>query len=112
MTSPWSRLTALTLALLSPGTAVGSVLGGAEEINVGGGGVSLFDSIVNITKTVLTYMTLIAVVMIIIAGIMLIFSLGEDSTRDRVKKMVIYVIVGLLLILVARAFIIFILGFG
>lgn len=65
-------------------------------------------TIVTITQKVLDFMTLIAVVTLVIAGIWLIVGLGEDSAKERAKKIVTYTIAGLILILIARAIVLFI----
>ncbi len=51
---------------------------------------------------VLDFLALIAVVFIIIAGIRLIVSQGEDEEKNKAKKTILYVIVGLLVVLFAR----------
>lgn len=78
--------------------------------NLGGG--DLKQAIIDIIGKVLDFMTLIAVVMIIVAGIRYIISQGEEGEKDKAKKMIIYVIIGLLIILVARAIVTFVIGFG
>lgn len=74
------------------------------------GGGSLKDAIVKVIKVVLDFMTLIAVVMIIVAGIRYIISQGEESEKDKAKKQIIYVIIGLIIILVARAIVTFLIS--
>lgn len=91
------------LAQLTPPPDVGSG-------NLGGG--DLKQAIIDIIRVVLDFMTLIAVVMLIIAGIRYIISMGEEGEKDKAKKMIIYVIVGLVIILVARAIVTFVIGFG
>lgn len=68
---------------------------------VGRGPGDLKEGIEIVIKKVLDFMTLIAVVMIVIAGIRYIISQGEESEKDKAKKMIIYVIIGLLIILIA-----------
>ncbi|MDD4287378.1 MAG: TrbC/VirB2 family protein [Candidatus Peribacteraceae bacterium] len=76
--------------------------------DIGGG--DLKQAIVKVIQVVLDFMTLIAVVMIIIAGIRYIISRGEESENEKAKKMIIYVIVGLIVILLARAIVTFVIG--
>ena len=59
-------------------------------------------TVINYINIVLSFMALAATVVIIIGGIMLIFSLGEDTARDKVKKMVIFVAIGLVIILLSQ----------
>ena len=77
---------------------------------VGRGPSDLKEAIELVIKKVLDFMTLIAVVMIVIAGIRYIISQGEESEKDKAKKMIIYVVIGLVIILVARAIVTFVIG--
>jgi len=70
-------------------------------------GGSLRSTIANIVNKVLTYVALLAVIMIIIAGLYLILSLGNDSAKETAKKIVLYVAIGLILILIAKALVMF-----
>ena len=78
--------------------------------NLGGG--DLKTAIIDVIKKVLDFMTLIAVVMIVIAGIRYIISQGEEGEKDKAKKMIIYVVIGLVIILAARAIVTFVIGVG
>ena len=50
----------------------------------------------------LGFLALAGVVMIVIAGFTLVLSGGSETAKDRAKKMVLYVIIGLVVILFAR----------
>lgn len=58
--------------------------------------------ILNALTFVLDFLALAAVIFIIIAGIRLIVSQGSDEQKDKAKKTILFVIVGLLIILFAR----------
>ncbi len=58
--------------------------------------------ILNALVFVLNFLALAAVIFIIIAGIRLIVSQGSDDAKDKAKKTIIAVIVGLLVVLFAR----------
>jgi len=110
-----SCCTSLALLAFPWIAAAQDALGNADEINVGGGGgggIDLKETIISITKKVLTFVSLVAVVAIIIAGIWLIVGLGDDSAKDKAKKIVMYTIAGLILILIANAIVTFIIGLG
>ncbi len=51
--------------------------------------------------------TLVAVIMIIVAGIFLIASLGNEEAKNKAKNIVKYVAIGLLVILFARVIVSF-----
>ncbi len=51
---------------------------------------------------VLNFLALVAVVVVVIAGIRLIVSQGEDEAKDKAKKTIFYALAGLLIVLFAR----------
>ncbi len=58
--------------------------------------------IIKILAAVLNFLALIAVVVIVIAGIRLIVSQGEDEAKDKAKKTIFYALAGLVIVLFAR----------
>ena len=54
---------------------------------------------------VLNLIGLMAAVILVIAGIRLIFSQGDEEGKDKAKKTILYAVIGLLVILFARAII-------
>ena len=52
----------------------------------------------------------VAVLVIVIAGVMLVVQGGDETTRQRAIRAVIYVIAGLILILIASAIVSFVAG--
>lgn len=62
--------------------------------------------ILTIVAWALKIILLVAVVVIIIAGIYLVVSNGEDSSKDKAKKIVLYCIIGIALILFARVIVV------
>ncbi len=58
--------------------------------------------ITKILAAVLNFLALIAVVIVIIAGIRLIMSQGEDEAKDKAKKAIFYALAGLIIVLFAR----------
>ena len=63
----------------------------------------LRSSVESVVKTILSFLALIAVIVIIIAGIRLVLSQGEDEAKDSAKKTIFYAIIGLIVLLFARA---------
>ncbi len=59
-------------------------------------------TIIRIVQTVLSFLALAAVITIIIAGIWLIVGMGSDESRERAKKIILYTLVGLIIVLFAR----------
>ncbi len=51
---------------------------------------------------VLDFLALIAVIMIIVAGFFLVFSMGNEEAMTKAKTLIKYVIIGLIVILFAR----------
>lgn len=64
--------------------------------------------IVNIIEIILDVILIIAVLFVIVAGVRLIVSGGEEGEKDKAKKTIIYVIVGIIVILFARAVVVFV----
>lgn len=94
--------------------AVGTTLTYAAEYGGGGlnagagdagaivGATDVRGTVIEIIKKVLSYMALAAVAVIVIAGILLIFSGGNDESKERAKRIVLFAIAGLIVILLAR----------
>lgn len=68
----------------------------------GGNSLNLKDAIVKAIAFVLDFLALIAVVFIIIAGVRLIVSQGDEGERDKAKKTILYVVIGLIVVILAR----------
>ncbi len=80
---------------------------GGETPNVGGlpdatTGAGIRNIIVSILASVLNFLALIAVIVVVIAGIRLIVSQGEDDAKDKAKKTIYYALLGLVVVLFAR----------
>lgn len=63
---------------------------------------SLTDLILTIIAFILDIALLLAVLAIIIAGLYLITSNGDEGQKDKAKKIIFYVILGIVLILFSR----------
>ena len=106
-----SQATAAGLAWLAyvpfaaAGLATGDVFGSVPDI---GGATDPRTAILRILKSVLNFLALIAVVVIVIAGIRLVISSGDEGAVDKAKKTILYAIVGLIIILLASAIVEFV----
>ncbi|MCF7844905.1 MAG: hypothetical protein K9M03_03705 [Kiritimatiellales bacterium] len=91
-------------------------LGDASEItgidNVEGGTESIKGIIENIVLQALTFVALLATIVIIIAGVYLVAGAGSDTSVEKAKKIVIYTIVGIILIILAGAIVQFFINAG
>jgi hypothetical protein len=88
------------------------ILGGishAEQIG-GVSTLSIRDIILNLLLAVLIFMGLAAVVVIVIAGIMLVISVGDEQAKEKAKKIITYAIIGLILIAIAAGIVNIIIG--
>jgi hypothetical protein len=80
------------------------ILGGLDAIS-GVAGLPSGDvrtTIINILRLVLSFLALAAVITIIIAGIILILSLGNEESKERAKRIIFYTLIGLIIVLFAR----------
>ena len=73
----------------------------------GGGDAPLREFILNLLFTVLSYVALVAVIMIVIAGIYFLFSGLNDNLRDTARKIILYTIVGVIIILISSTIVFF-----
>ncbi len=106
----------ITAALLMP-TAHAAVYGGSGLLGglsaasgLGGiaNSVSLSQLIVRVILFVLNIILLLAVVAIIVAGIYLIVSNGDEGQKDKAKKIILYAVLGIILILLSRLIVTFV----
>ncbi len=77
-------------------------------LQTGTGTDSLKDAIIRVVTAVLDFVILIAVIYVIVAGIRLIISGGDEGEKDKAKTTIIYVIVGIIVVLFARVIVSFV----
>lgn len=70
--------------------------------------VDITEVILSIIEIILNVVLIIAVLFLIIAGVRLIISSGDEGEKDKAKKTIIYVIAGIVVIVFARALVIFV----
>lgn len=115
LSSPWTLLAVLfgvsaALAFGGGGTFLASVQDGLNQVSgvdlpKGGVGVNasgVREKIVVTLNFLISFLALIAVIAIIIAGLLLILGAGSDASVQRAKKILIYTLVGLLVIFFSR----------
>lgn len=114
MSSSLRRMASVPAALLSS-----SLLFAEKAFAFGGavpgslpGGTNIRTVITQVLSTVLTYLALFAAIVIVIAGIRLIFSQGDETAKDEAKKAILYAVIGLLIILFAKAIVTFVTTLG
>ncbi|MBI1812482.1 hypothetical protein HY285_01655 [Candidatus Peregrinibacteria bacterium] len=97
-------------AVTGSGTALASGIGPLPATPGPGSGdpAALRALIVRLLQLVLSFLALAAVVFIIIAGIRLIVSQGEEEQKNKAKKTIIYVVIGLIVVLFAKVIVNFI----
>jgi hypothetical protein len=70
----------------------------------------LREVILRVLAVVLDVIAFVAVIIIVIAGVRLIVSQGEDDAVDKSKKTILYVVIGLIIILLSRLIVSFVLN--
>ncbi|MFA4845748.1 MAG: TrbC/VirB2 family protein [Patescibacteria group bacterium] len=104
-----SRLTAL---LAAPSLFVERAFAALPDNTGGVNGLATETNLVtvisNIITKVLDFILIIAVAYVVYAGIRLIMSGGDESAKDSAKKTIIYVIIGIIVILLARVIVVFV----
>ena len=71
------------------------------------GDVDIKSTIVDLLTRVLDFVLIVAVVFVVVAGIRLIISGGDEGEKDKAKKTIIYVVVGIIVVLLARVIVTF-----
>ncbi|MBT4119858.1 MAG: hypothetical protein HOE29_02985, partial [Candidatus Peribacter sp.] len=84
-------------------TGGANIFGPVPTLNGTATGTDIRVVIRDILTTVLGFMALAAVVVIVIAGILMVVSLGDEQAKDRAKRIILYAVIGLFIILFARA---------
>ena len=64
---------------------------------------SLRGVILSLFYQALSFLALAGVVMMVIAGFYLVLSAGNDTAKDTAKKMILYVVIGLIIVFIARS---------
>lgn len=93
-------------ALLQPGDNVGSV---AEETQNEG---SLRALVLRMVNYFLTFLGVIAVIMIIYGGVTYVTAAGKDEAVGNAKKIIMYALIGIIIVLLSFALVNTILGAG
>jgi len=94
-------LTATSVLATNPLDPCDETLPGTQPCTTSGSD-GIVAVIAEILKFVLNVMGILAVAYIIIAGIRLIVSQGDEEQREKAKKTILYVAIGLLVIIFAR----------
>lgn len=74
-------------------------------------GASLQEVVVSILIVVLDFTLLLAMASVILAGMYLIFSNGDDGMKDKAKKIIVYTIIGIIIIIFSRVMVVFVSNF-
>ena len=76
------------------------IAGTPSSNNANAGGIRTI--ITNVLIAVLNFLALAAVVVVVVAGIRLVVSQGEEEVKEKAKKTITYALVGLVIVLLAR----------
>lgn len=108
---------AVAAALLASGTLPASIYGGGglgAGLNAasGLGGIETSTDIraliIKLVEFALNVVLILAIAAVIVAGIYLIVSGGDEGQKDKAKNIIIYALVGIILILFSRIIVLFV----
>lgn len=104
-----SSLAALPfLALQAQVAFANGVFGPIPDVTGNGSTSDIRVTAINVLRTILSFLGLVAVIVIVIAGIRLIIGGADEGQREKARNAVVYAIIGLVLILLARAIVDFV----
>jgi hypothetical protein len=86
------------------GGGVGEGIDEANAFNTGGT-TDVRETITDILFAVFTFLGVIAVLVIVIAGILMIIGGADDGQREKAKNMILYAVIGLIVVTLAGAFV-------
>ncbi|MFA5800431.1 MAG: hypothetical protein WC840_05755 [Candidatus Peribacteraceae bacterium] len=72
------------------------------------GDTSITQLIINVITFILNIVLILAVLAVIIAGLYLITSAGEEGQKEKAKKIIFYALIGILVVIFSRAIVIFV----
>lgn len=98
----WSMLVPRAMAQVYGGCGILCGIGSASGITGLAQATTITELIIKIIKFILDIALLLAVLVIIIAGIYLITSMGDEGQKDKAKRIIFYAIIGILVILFSR----------
>lgn len=96
---------ATVTAFVNTSSALADFGGPAPELPGTASGASedqIRDTVADILNAVLNMLALVAVVVVVIAGVRLIVSQGDEDAKEKSKKTIFYALIGLVIILFAR----------
>lgn len=108
---------ALTIGLLASRTLPASIYGGGGidaglNAAAGLGGIETSTDIkaliIKLVEFALNIVLVLAIAAVIVAGIYLIVSNGDEGQKDKAKNIIIYALVGIILILFSRVIVLFV----
>jgi len=99
------------LWLTSASVAFADVFGNVPDIG-GTGTDDPEEKVIEIVEKILSFMALVAVIVIVIAGVRMVISQGEQEAIEKGKKTILWALVGLIIILLASAIVQVVAGFA
>lgn len=107
---------ALALVSFLPGVANAALLGAGDNVQSvseeTGGATSLRTLILRMVNYFLTFLGVLAVIMIIYGGVTYVTAAGKDEALGNAKKIIMYALVGIVIVLLSFALVNTILGAG
>jgi succinate dehydrogenase/fumarate reductase cytochrome b subunit len=76
--------------------------------NTGDDPAAIKAAIIDFIERVLDFVLIIAIVYVVVAGLRLIVSGGDEGEKDKTKTTIIYVLVGIVIVLFARVIVLFV----
>ena len=73
-----------------------------------GGGGDLKSAIADVINVILNFLAIVALIVIVIAGIRLIIGGADEQQREKTRNAILYAIIGLVIVFFAKAIVVFV----
>ncbi len=98
--SSLASVSAVATSMLFATAAWATSLSTVPEVE---GATDLNSGVINVVNAVLDFVAIVVLVLIVIAGFRIMLSQGDETARDGAKKTIIYLIIGLIIVVFAKA---------
>ena len=100
--------TAFMLSMATVSNAIAQDIYDPEDLPETGGSGDLTTALKDIVNVILNFLAIVALIVIVIAGIRLIIGGADEQQREKTRNAILYAVIGLVIVFFAKAIVVFI----